>query len=391
MFNILFIIEVVVMTYNGFSTKCVHSGEDELEYDVVPPIHLSSTFVIKEESQELIYSRLSNPTRNMLEKKVAELESGVASLAFSSGMAAIATVVMSFVSPGEKVLLSEDVYGGTSKLFKDILFQKGYRYQYVDTRNVDKVRKSISDDTKMIFIETPSNPMLRISNIRELSELAHKHGLRMVVDNTFASPYIQNPLRMGADIVVHSATKYLGGHSDLIAGVAVFKSLEDYEVVKLHRTRFGGVLSPFDSYLLLRGIKTLDVRMERHCRNAEKLSDFLYEHGKVKEVYYPFHPDFPQYDLARRQMRCGGGMITFRLSNESQEYIDGFLNRLRIIRKAVSLGGVESLITQPYLTTHGGLPDEYKQRLGITRGLIRFSVGIEDVDDLINDLDNALQ
>ncbi len=380
------------MELKGFSTKCIHGGEEgKYEFDVIPPIHLSSTYQLKYEDQDFVYSRVDNPTRRVLEDKMTVLEKGVASLAFSSGIAAISTVVLSYVKPGEEVILSEDIYGGTKTLFMEVLSKRGIKYKYVDTRYADRLEDEISGDTRLIMIESPSNPMMRITDIKRVSEIAHRHGLKVAVDNTFASPYLQNPIELGADITIHSATKYLGGHSDIIAGTATFKSMEDYELVKLHRTRLGGVLSPFDSYLLLRSIKTLEVRMERHCKNAMEIAEYLSKHPKVENVLYPFLKSFPQYDLARRQMRLGGGMISFKLYTDDQDKVDAFLNSLSIMKKAVSLGGVETLIEQPATMTHRALPDEEKERLGITPGLIRLSVGIENVEDLISDLENALR
>ncbi len=373
-----------------FDTLCIHAGEESLELDVTPPIHLSSTFKIKDIEQRFLYSRTDNPTRAILEEKMAAIENGKYALAFSSGMAAISTVFLTILSAGDTVLLSKDLYGGTKHLCTHILPRYGIKVKYVDTRDPENVEKEIGD-AKLVHIETPSNPMMWISDIKEIAEIAHQHGALLSVDNTFASPYIQRPLDLGADISIHSATKYLSGHSDIIAGVAIFKDEELYNQAKTLRSRFGSPLSPFDSYLLLRSIKTLGIRVERHSSNAYKLAKFLEEHPKVNEVLYPFLESFPQYSLAKKQMRLGGGMITFRLSTDDQEKINRFLDSFHIISKAVSLGGVESLIQQPYTMTHASLSEEEKHELGIYRGTIRFSVGIEDPEDLIEELSKALE
>ncbi len=373
-----------------FDTLCIHAGEESLELDVTPPIHLSSTFKIKDIEQRFLYSRTDNPTRAILEEKMAAIENGRYALAFSSGMAAISTVFLTILSAGDTVLLSKDLYGGTKHLCTHILPRYGIKVKYVDTRDPGNVEKEIGD-AKLVHIETPSNPMMWISDIKEIAEIAHRHGALLSVDNTFASPYIQRPLELGADISIHSATKYLSGHSDIIAGVAIFKDEELYNQAKTLRSRFGSPLSPFDSYLLLRSIKTLGIRVERHSSNAYKLAKFLEDHPKVTEVLYPFLESFPQYSLAKKQMRLGGGMITFRLSTDDQERINRFLDSFHIISKAVSLGGVESLIQQPYTMTHASLSEEEKHELGIYRGTIRFSVGIEDPEDLIEELSKALE
>jgi len=373
----------------GFNTRAVHSGEEGLGIDVVPPIHLSSTFRIESEDQDYIYTRTDNPTRRILEDKVAVLEGGKYGLAFSSGMAAISTVLLTFLSRGDKAVFTEDLYGGTKQLLNNILPRFGIEAVYVDTRDPGAV-EDVMDGAKLLYIETPTNPLMWITDIREMARIAHGNGAVLVVDNTFASPYLQRPLELGADISIHSATKYLSGHSDIIAGVAVFREEEHYLEAKRVRSRLGGSLDPFNSYLLIRSIKTLGIRVERHSENAYEIAKWLDQHPKVEEVLYPFLEGFPQYSLARRQMAMGGGMISFRLATEDQEGIDRFLDSFEIITKAVSLGGVESLIQQPYTMTHASLPDEEKRRIGITRSLIRFSVGIEDVEDLIADLDNAL-
>ena len=369
----------------GFNTSCIHAGEENLELDVTPPIHLSSTFKIRSMEQRYIYTRTDNPTRAALEEKLAVLENGRYALAFSSGMAAISTVFLSLLSKGDKIILSEDLYGGTKYLANNVLPRFGIKVEYVDTRDLNKVEDA-ARDAKLIHIETPSNPMMRISDIKGIGEIARKYGAYLTVDNTFASPYIQRPLDLGADVSIHSATKYLSGHSDIIAGAAIFKDENLYNKVKTLRSRLGSSLPPFDSYLLLRSIKTLGIRMERHSYVAMKLAEFLEGHEKVEYVLYPFLDSFPQVDLARRQMRLGGGMMTFKLKTDDNEKIERFLNSLKIISKAVSLGGVESLIQQPYNMTHRGLTHEEKVRLGITPGVIRFSVGIEDPEDLIQDL-----
>jgi len=373
----------------GINTISVHAGEDDIDIDVTPPIHLSSTFRILGDGQKHIYSRISNPTRDVLEAKLAALEGGRYALAFSSGMAAISTILLSILRPGDKAVFTSDLYGGTKQLLNNILPRFGFKPIYVDTRDLEKVSEVI-DGAKILYLETPTNPLMWISDIRELSKMIHEQDGYLIVDNTFASPYIQRPLTLGADVSIHSATKYLSGHSDIIAGAAVFMDDDLYREALTFRSRLGTHLPPFDSYLLIRSIKTLGVRMERHCRNAYELARWLDDHEKVGDVLYPFLDSFPQYGLARRQMSCGGGMISFYLYRDEQEAVDRFLNNLEIITKGVSLGGVESLIQQPYTMTHSSIPEEEKVGIGITRGLIRFSVGIEDVEDLMRDLDNAL-
>ncbi len=374
----------------GFDTLAIHAGEEGLGIDVTPPIHLSSTFRIMEEEQKYVYTRIHNPTRTVLEEKLAKLENGRYALAFSSGMAAISSVLLSLLESGDTAVFTSDLYGGTKQLLTQIFPRLKINVKYVDTRYPERVVDAV-EDAKLLYIETPTNPLMWISDIEELAKIIHERDGYLVVDNTFASPYIQRPLELGADVSIHSATKYLSGHSDIIAGAAVFNDEELYNKTLLYRSRLGGALSPFDSYLLIRSIKTLGVRVERHCRNAYELARWLENHEKVSEVLYPFLESFPQYELAKKQMRCGGGMITFRLATDDQERIDRFLDSLEIITKAVSLGGVESLIQQPYTMTHASLSEEEKLRLGITRGLIRFSVGIENVEDLKRDLAKALE
>ncbi len=374
----------------NFSTLCIHAGE-EYKPDIIPPIHMSTTYLWYGEEQEYVYSRVDNQTRKALESKMTILECGKASLAFSSGMAAIATVILSLVKPGDEIIVSDDLYSGTEGLMHKLRDEYKLHVKFIDTTNPENIEREISNRTKIIFIETPSNPLLKISDIKAISEVASRYNVKLIVDSTFASPYIQKPIKLGADIVVHSATKYLGGHNDILAGIATFNSLEDYECVKYMRSRLGTPLPPFDSYLLLRSIKTLALRMERHCRNAFELSRYLLEHPKIKQVIYPFLESHPQYDIARKQMKCGGGMISFRLRSNDPKDAKRFLTRLRIIKSAVSLGSVVSLIECPYIMTHSRLPEEERLKRGITPDLIRFSVGIEDVNDLINDLEQALK
>lgn len=377
----------------GFSTTCIHSGEEgKYDIDVTPPIHLSSTFLWKRDDQKFLYSRINNPTREVLEEKMSVLEDGAASLVFSSGMAAISSVILTFTLSGGEIVASEDLYGGTKKFLLNIAPRWGIITRFVDMRDPFKIREVINEKTTLLYLETPSNPLMRLIDIKAVSKIGKDHGVKVVVDNTFASPYVQVPIELGADITIHSATKYLGGHSDLIAGVAVFRDYSDYENVLLVRNRLGSALSPFDSYLLIRSIKTLEVRMQRHCENALSIAEYLKDQVKyVDEVFYPFLKDFPQYNLARRQMMCGGGMLSFRLKTDDTLSINRFLSSLRIIKKAVSLGGVESLIEQPYSMTHAGLPEDVNRKLGITPSLIRLSVGIENSKDLIMDLENSFK
>ena len=376
----------------GFSTDAIHAGNapDPRTGAVAVPIYQTSTYV-----QEALgrhkgyeYARTQNPTRAALEENVAVLEAGVGACAFASGMAAI-TAVSTFVKAGDHVVCSNLTYGGTYRYFTKIQARYGVEFTFVDTADADAVRSSMRANTKMLHLETPTNPMMTLCDIPLLSEIAHERGALVVVDNTFASPYLQRPLELGADFAVHSTTKFLNGHSDSVGGVAVVKDPAHLEWLSFVQNSSGAILSPFDSWLVLRGIKTLVVRMERHETNAREIARYLAQHPKVKKTYYPGLPDHPQHELARRQMKGFGGMISLDVG--SHEAAQALLSRVRLCSLGESLGGVETLISHPATMTHGSIPEEEREKLGITMGLVRLSVGIEDVEDLVADLSQALE
>jgi cystathionine gamma-lyase/cystathionine beta-lyase/cystathionine gamma-lyase/homocysteine desulfhydrase len=376
----------------GFSTDAIHAGNapDPRTGAVAVPIYQTSTYVQealgKHKGYE--YARTQNPTRAALEENVAVLEAGAGACAFASGMAAI-TAVSTFVKTGEHVVCSNLTYGGTYRYFTKIQARYGVEFTFVDTADAEAVRSAMRANTKLLHLETPTNPMMTLCDIPLLSRIAHERGALVVVDNTFASPYLQRPLELGADFAVHSTTKFLNGHSDSVGGVAIVKNPAHLEWLAFVQNSSGAILSPFDSWLVLRGIKTLVVRMERHETNAREIARYLSEHPKVRKTYYPGLPDHPQYDLARRQMKGFGAMISFDVG--SFEAARALLGRVRLCSLGESLGGVETLISHPATMTHGSIPEEEREKLGITMGLVRISVGIEDVEDLVADLAQALE
>ncbi len=380
----------------GFATKAIHVGEDPREHqfgDVVSPIHLSTTFGkrrIEDVEKGYVYSRTSNPTRDKLEKKLAVLENAKYALAFSSGLAAETTIILSLLRRGSHIVAFNDLYGGTKRLFDKVMNRFGIEVTYVDARDPVNVAKAIKQNTKMIWIETPTNPLLRLADIREISRIAHENNALLVVDNTFATPYFQKPLDLGADIVIHSVTKYISGHSDVVGGAVMVNDDEIYEKLKFHQNAVGAIMSPFDSFLVMRGIKTLAVRMEKHQENAMKIAEYLEEHEMVEKVYYPGLKSHPQHILARKQMTGYSGMLSFEIKGGLKNAVK-FVESLEIFILAESLGGVESLIEIPALMTHAGIPREERLRIGIKDNLIRVSVGIEDVDDLIEDLEKGFR
>ena len=334
------------------------------------------------------YSRTGNPTRAAVEALIAELEGGTHGFAFASGMAAIAAVLNLFKS-GDKIVISSNVYGGTFRILDKIFKNFGLEYVIVDTTNLDNLEKALAPDVKAILIESPANPLLTVTDIAGAAALSKQHGILTIVDNTFMTPYLQRPLELGADIVVHSATKYLGGHSDLIAGLVVVKDERLAERLGFIQNATGGVLAPFDSFLLIRGIKTLAVRLDRHVQNAETIAARLKENRAVKKVYYPGLPDAQGYEINKRQAKNGGAVISFELKENYD--IKKFFKSLHLIALAESLGGIESLACHPATMTHASIPYEIRQKVGITDGLIRLSVGIEHVDDLLSDLEQAIK
>jgi cystathionine beta-lyase/cystathionine gamma-synthase len=374
-----------------FSTICIHAGQepDPSTGAIITPIYQTSTYVQDALGQHkgYEYGRTQNPTRMALERNLAAIEAGVDGFAFASGMAAI-DAILTRLESGDHVVVSDNTYGGTFRLFERVRRKFGLDFTYVDTSQLDLIEPAITPKTKYLFIETPTNPMLQITDLAAASEIAHRHNVRVVVDNTFASPYIQQPLLLGADIVTHSTTKFLNGHSDSVGGIVVVKHEDDVEWMRFVQNAAGAILGPMDSFLVLRGTKTLDVRMERTNRNGQAIAEFLNEHPKVNATIYPGLPSHPHHQLASRQMRGFGGLISF--DTGSMDNARQVLGRVRLMALAESLGGVETLISHPASMTHASVPPERRAMLGITDGLIRVSVGIEDLDDLKDDLTQAL-
>lgn len=374
----------------NFASKVIHAGQENetVTGAVIPPIFATSTFAQKAPGSNsgYEYSRIKNPTREALEKMMAELELGVGALAFASGMAAI-TSVLELLQPHDHVIVNEDIYGGTWRLFEKLKrYSSGLEFTYVDMGNPDLVAAAIKPNTKMFWLETPSNPMMRVTDIKVITGIAKDHSILSVVDNTFATPYIQKPLLCGADIVVHSVTKYLNGHSDVLGGVVVAANESLHEKLAFIQKCTGAVLSPFDSFLVLRGIKTLAVRMAKHCSNAEYIAKFLQTHPKVKQVFYPGLTSHPQHAVAKSQMLAGfGGVVSFAMHGEQEDVVK-FMQNCRLFTLAESLGGVESLIEQPLTMTHASLDNYHKEKLGIDHSIVRLSIGIEDPQDLESDL-----
>lgn len=373
--------------YEFIESALIHGGiyGDERTGAVSTPIYQTSTFMQDElgKHRGYEYSRTGNPTREALEALIAELEGGEAGFAFASGMAAI-TAALSLFQSGDRIVISSNVYGGTFRVLDQIFRHFGFAYTIADTTDLEALEAAVTPDVKALLVESPANPLLTVTDLAAAAEIAHRHGALLIVDNTFMTPYLQRPLELGADIVLHSATKYLGGHSDVIAGLAVVKTKELAERLHFIQNATGGILQPFDSYLLIRSIKTLGVRMDRHVENAEALAKLLRDHEAVKTVYYPGLPDAQGFEINERQAKNGGAMISFEL-NDGYD-IRRFFTGLRLIALAESLGGVESLVCHPASMTHASIPREIRQKVGITDGLIRLSVGIENLRDLIQDL-----
>lgn len=378
-----------------FSTKAIHAGQDPDPGTgaTIVPIYQTSTYTQQAvgEHKGFDYSRTVNPTRAALETQLASLENAQFGCAFASGMAATAAV-LNILSAGDHAVVTDDMYGGTYRLFSSVLTRYGLEFSYVDMTDVEAVRRAMRPNTRLLWLETPTNPLLKLIDIAAVAAVRSKSPAKngvVVVDNTFASPYFQQPLSLGADIVVHSTTKYIGGHSDVIGGVAVTNDKDLYETLKFHQNAVGGVPGPHDAWLTMRGAKTLALRMREHAKNAQAVAEFLEQHDEVDRVYYPGLPSHPQHELAKRQMSGFGGMVSFTLRGPEQRALD-FANRMRYFALAESLGGVESLICHPARMTHGSIPREERERRGVTDGLLRLSVGIEDADDLIDDLRQAL-
>lgn len=377
--------------YQKIESALIHGGiyGDRHTGAVNVPIYQTSTYEQPELGRHTgwEYSRTGNPTRAALEALIAELEGGTNGFAFSSGMAAI-TAVLSLFKSGDRVLISSNVYGGTFRVLDKVFKNFGIDYSIEDTSDLVALEKKITPDIKAILIETPANPLLTITDLAEVARIARKHGILSIVDNTFMTPYLQRPMDFGIDIVVHSATKYLGGHSDLIAGLVVVNNDALAERLAFIQNATGGVLGPFDSFLLIRGIRTLGVRLDRHVENAQKIALCMQQHKAVKNVYYPGLPGSQGYEVNRKQAKNGGAMISFELYENHR--IKKFFSSLKMIALAESLGGVESLVCHPASMTHAAIPYEIRKKVGITDGLIRFSVGIENVDDLLSDLEQAI-
>jgi cystathionine gamma-lyase/cystathionine beta-lyase/cystathionine gamma-lyase/homocysteine desulfhydrase len=375
----------------GFATRAIHAGQEPEPATgaVNVPIYASSTYVQEEigKHKGYEYSRGSNPTRDRLETNLAALEGGTASRVFGSGMAAI-NAVATMLKAGDHVVAGHNLYGGTPRLFNQVLVNFGLTFTYVDTSELSQVERAFQNNTRVVFLETPTNPLMELCDLRAICELSHRHGVEVVVDNTFMSPYFQRPIELGADMVVHSTTKFLNGHSDGLGGVVVCTKPEQAEKLAFIQKCAGAILSPFECFLILRGVKTLAVRMLQHDCNGRKVADYLSKHKKVPKVFYPGLPHHPQHELAKRQMSGFGSMIAFETGSLANA--NKMLRKVRICSLAESLGGVETLISHPATMTHAAVGEEVRRKIGITDGLVRISVGIEDVDDIIADLDQAL-
>ena len=374
-----------------FSTICIHAGQvpDPSTGAIITPIFQTSTYVQEElgKHKGFEYARTQNPTRFALEQNIAAIEGGVAAYAFASGMAAI-DAITTLLKAGDHVVVTDNTYGGTFRLFDKVLSKYGLEFSYVDTSRPELIEAAIRPQTRMLFVETPTNPVLRLTDLAAAAAIAKRHDVRLVVDNTFASPCLQRPIEFGADLVMHSTTKYLNGHSDSIGGIVIAARQEDADWLKFIQNAAGAILSPFDSWLVLRGTKTLAVRMAQHNLNGQALAEYLESHPKVKKVIYPGLPSHPQHDLARRQMKGFGGMLSFEV--ESFEAARQVCNRVRLMALAESLGGVETLMTHPASMTHASVPPERRAAIGLSDSLVRISAGIEDAADLIDDLKQAL-
>jgi cystathionine beta-lyase len=376
-----------------FGTKAVHAGvePDPSTGAIMTPIYQTSTYVQEEPSKHkgYAYARGANPTRNALQKSIAALENGKYALCFSSGMGATDTVIK-LLNQGDEVITSNDLYGGSYRMFKRVFERLGIKFHFIDMANPDNIIPFVNKNTKLIWLETPSNPLMNIIDIEACVTLAKKHNLSVAVDNTFASPYLQNPLDLGADIVMHSVTKYLGGHSDVVMGALVTNQEKLHQELAFIQNSCGATPGPQDSFLVLRGIKTLHLRMERHCLNGKKIAEYLRNHPKVDHVYWPGFADHPNHEIAKKQMRDFGGMLSFTLKDDRLEKAFDLMKKVQVFSLAESLGGVESLINHPASMTHASIPREERIKNGLVDSLIRLSIGVEDAEDLIEDLEQAL-
>ena len=376
-----------------FNTKTIHGGQehDKAYGAVMPPIYQTTTYAQSTPGghKGFEYSRTHNPTRRALENAFASIENGKHGLAFASGMAAIDTVIK-LLNPGDEVISTNDLYGGTYRLFTKVYEKFGVKFHFIGMENAARIEAYVNDNTKMIWIETPTNPMMNVIDIEAASNIARKHNLLLAVDNTFATPYLQQPLNLGADIVMHSATKYLGGHSDVVMGALIVNDDKLAEDLAFIQNSSGAVPGPQDSFLMLRGIKTLHVRMQRHCENGKQIAEFLVDHPKIERVYWPGFDTHPNHDIAKKQMKDFGGMLSFVTKGNDYEEAVRIVENLKLFTLAESLGGVESLSGHPASMTHASIPKAEREKTGVVYSLIRLSVGIEDIDDLIDDLKQAL-
>ena len=377
-----------------FGTKAIHAGvhPDEATGAIMTPIYQTSTYVQTEigVNKGYAYSRTQNPTRHALEKNIAAIENGKYGACFGSGLAAI-DCILKMLNTGDEVISTNDLYGGSYRLFKTVFEKYGIKFHFIDMEDAANIEAYINKNTRLIWVETPTNPMMNIIDIIAAATIAKKHNITLAVDNTFATPYLQNPLDLGADIVMHSATKYLGGHSDVVMGALVCNDEKIAKEMYRIQNSSGAVTGPMDSFLVLRGIKTLHLRMQRHCENGEKIARFLAQHPRVDKVYWPGFENHPNHKIAKRQMRGFGGMISFNFKGNKMEDALETVKRVTVFALAESLGGIESLIGHPVTMTHASIPKEEREKAGIVDSLIRLSVGIEDIEDLINDLEQALK
>ena len=376
-----------------FGTKAIHAGvsPDKSTGAIMTPIYQTSTFVQEEigVNKGYAYSRTQNPTRHALENNLAAIENGKYGACFGSGLAAIDCVIK-MLNPGDEVISTNDLYGGTFRLFKTIFEKYGIKFHFVGMSDPSVVEAMVNENTKLIWVETPTNPMMKVIDIEAMAKVSKKAGAWLCVDNTFATPYLQNPLDLGADIIMHSATKYLGGHSDVVMGALITSNDEIADEIYRIQNSSGAVTGPMDSFLVLRGIKTLHLRMQRHCENGEKVAAFLANHPKVETVYWPGLESHPSHELAKKQMRGFGGMLSFTLVGNKMEDAHNVVKKVKVLALAESLGGVESLIGHPATMTHGSIPKEEREKIGIVDSLIRLSVGVEDAEDIIEDLRQSL-
>jgi cystathionine gamma-lyase len=376
-----------------FGTKAVHAGvqPDPSTGAIMTPIYQTSTYVQEAPAKHkgYAYARGANPTRNALQKSLAALENGNFAIGFSSGMGATDAVIK-LLNPGDEVITSNDLYGGSYRMFKRVFEKYGIKFHFIDLTNASNIESFVNEKTKLFWLETPTNPLMNIVDIKACVEIAKKRNVLVAVDNTFASPYLQNPLDLGADIVMHSVTKYLGGHSDVIMGALIMNDEKLYQELAFIQNSCGAVPGPQDSFLVLRGIKTLHLRMERHCFNGRKIAEYLKQHPKIAKVYWPGFPEHPNHEIAKKQMRDFGGMLSFTLKDDSLETASKMMTSVELFSLAESLGGVESLINHPASMTHASIPKEERIKSGLVDSLIRLSIGVEDVEDLIADLDQAL-